>query len=134
MSEDAAQIHRLLLPDLLRRLAERFGLAIALRFAADFGGRLLYLPKKAASDHHIAVAVGLPVLEWLIGEFRPGEKVLVPLGPHSSYSRRIAEIRRLLQAGESAATIVQIVQCHGRTVRRHRKTLRERDDRQGKLL
>jgi hypothetical protein len=125
---------RIWLPHVLFELAETFGLPVALRFAAEFGGRRLAVPEEAHGDHPVARQFGIAVLEWMIDQWGP-QNLLIPLGPQSSYNRRIGEIRRLLQAGEDAATIVRAVGCHERTIFRHRRTLKERrqDERQGAL-
>lgn len=113
------------LPALLRDLAEAHGLGVMLRVAADFGGREIKVPAKATASHPVARAVGLPVLRWLIQRRHPGEKVMVPLGPASTWRRRQALIRKLLAEGVPTAEIVARLGCHTRTVRRHRKALRE---------
>lgn len=112
------------LPDLLRRIAGKFGLGVALQFADDFGGREIKLPAKASPDHAIAKAVGLPVLAWLLKHRHPGEKLVVPLGPLSTYSRRIATIRRMLREDAPTERIVREIRCHERTIRRHRAAAR----------
>ena len=122
------------LPHMLFEMAESFGLAVALRFGAEFGGSRLAIPEKPHDDHAVAIMFGMDVLVWLIGRWG-NSKPLVPLGPHSSYKRLIAETRRLLQDGEDSAAIIRAVGVHERTIYRHRKTLRERqqDHRQGSL-
>lgn len=132
MSADVEE--RIWLPHLLFDLAEAFGLAAALRFASAYGGRRLAVPKEVHEEHPIARDFGLPVLAWLVAR-GPGERILVPLGPQSSYTHRIGEIRRLLREGEDPATITRAVGCHVRSVYYHRRALRERDadDRQGTL-
>ncbi len=125
---------RVWLPHMLFELAQAFDLALVLRFAAEFGGRRLPVPRQAHADHPVAREFGIEVLDWLVARW-PGETPMVPLGPQSSYTRRIGEIRRLLQAGEDSATIVRAIGCHERTLFRHRATLKERrqDQRQGAL-
>lgn len=112
------------LPDLLRAMARDLGLPTALRFAAEFGGREIFVPMKATAEHKIAVAVGLPALRWLIKVRQPGEKLIVPLGPHSSYRARIVAARRMLDEGRSTEEIVRALQMHERSVRRHRSARR----------
>lgn len=113
------------LPDLLRAMAADLGLAPMLRFAAEFGGRELYIPVKAKPDHNVAHAVGVETLRWLV-ERRPGEKLIVPLGPHSSYRARIVAARRMIDAGKSTSEIVAALRMHERSVRRHRNSIRDR--------
>jgi hypothetical protein len=123
------------LPGLLREVAERFGLATALKFGAEFGGNYISVPASAEPHFKIAVVMGTPFLEWLVA--RSGsEKLMVPLGPHSSYNARVAAIRRMTAEGASAAEIRAALFCHSRTVTRHRRTLRERrpDPRQPRLI
>ncbi len=124
---------RIWLPHVLFELAEAFGLPLALRFAAAYGGRRLQIPAKVHADHPVARDFGAPLLAWMIERWG-SQQLPIPLGPHSSYTRRIGEIRRLLRDGEDAATIVRMTGCHERTIYRHRRTLKERDDgRQGAL-
>jgi hypothetical protein len=118
---------RVWLPHVLFEMAEAFGQPVALRFAAEFGGRRLSLPQVEHPDHPVAELFGLEVLSWLIERW-PGTALLIPLGPHSSYKRLIAETRRMLANGEDNATITRVVGCHERTVFRHRRALREKKD------
>ena len=122
------------LPHMLFEMAEEFGLAVALRFGAEFGGHRLPIPEKPVDDHPVAAAFGMDVLVWMIKRW-PKSNPLVPLGPHSPYKRLIAETRRLLQDGEDSAAIIRAVGVHERTIYRHRKALNERcqDGRQGTL-
>lgn len=122
------------LPHMLFELYEVFGLGLALRFGAEFGGRRLSIPEAVSEDHPVAQAFGVEVLAWLIKRWGK-ESPTVPLGPHSSYKRLVAETRRLVQGGEDAATIIRAVGCHERTIYRHRRAIREQqhDDPQGSL-
>jgi len=112
------------LPQVLFEVAERFDLATALKFADVYGGKRLYIPQQAGPEHPIAATFGAEILEWLVARWG-GAALLVPLGPASSYTRRVAEIRRMLQAGEDSATIIRAVGCHERTLTRHRKALKD---------
>lgn len=124
MPRDPEPIATAWLPDLLRAMARDLGLTTALRFAAEFGGREIFVPMKARPDHRIAQAVSLTALEWLINNRQPGEKLIVPLGPHSSYRARIVAARRLLDEGRSTEEIVRALRMHERSVRRHRAAKR----------
>lgn len=115
------------LPDLLRDMAADLGLALMLRFAAEFGGREIYVPKRAVMVHAVAGRAGFDVLKWLVAR-QPGEKLLVPLGPHSSYGARIAAARRMVDEGRTTAEIVRALRMHERSVRRHRRAVREANE------
>lgn len=120
------------LPQLLYDIAEKFGLTVALRFAAAYGGKRLYIPEKLRPDHPVSRDYGPDLLAWLIARWG-GTDLMIPLGPSSSYRHRIAEIQRLLRAGEDSATIIRVIGCHERTLYRHKAALREGarvDDRQ----
>jgi hypothetical protein len=119
------------LPTVLFDIAQVFGLGRALTFAGEFGGRRVYIPKTPAGGAKIAAAVGHDLLEWLVERYG-GENLLVPLGEHSGYSQRIAQVRRLVDQGESASTITKVAAVHRRTVQRHRAKVR--DDDQGGLF
>ncbi len=113
------------LPDLLRAMAQGLGLAVMLRFAADFGGREITLPAKATAAHPIAKSIGLPALRWLLKHRHPGEKIGVPPGPAATYTKRIVMIRRLLKEGVDTVEIIRRLGVHQRTIRRHRAMMRD---------
>ncbi|MBX9700972.1 MAG: hypothetical protein K2X74_16160, partial [Acetobacteraceae bacterium] len=71
------------LPALLSAMADRFGLDLALRFAARHGGTYLYLPARADAQHPVAQEFGLAVLQWLLGTKLggPQTRIVVPRGP-----------------------------------------------------
>lgn len=121
-----ASVDLVQLPSLLRELAEAHGVAAALRFAADFGGREIMVPTKASPDHPIAKSIGLPALRWLIAARYPGEKIDVPLGPLSTYRKTIEATRRLVEQEAPTADIVRKLGVHTRTVRRHRSARKRR--------
>ncbi len=122
------------LPHVLYEIEAAFGQAVMLAFAAEFGGGKISIPARPAPEHRIAQAFGLPLLEWLVERWG-GTALLVPLGPQSSHGKLVRETRRLLQAGEDAATIRRLVGCHQRTIHRHRAALRDDEARmQGDLF
>lgn len=128
---------RVFLPDLLREVKDGWGLDTALEFAEVFGGKVIYVPQQAAPDHPVAKAMGCDFLAWLIDRRRGGVPLVVPLGPQSSYRKRIQLIRRLLQEGQPINEIVRLTRCHERTVRRHKEALKGEgvlSSHQGELL
>ena len=121
------------LPSILFDLNQLFGARITLRFSAEFGGRHLYVPQEASADHRIAQTVGLNVMEWLVENYG-GEYTLIPLGDHSSYTKRVNHVRRMVAEGETLGTITRVVHCHERTVFRHRAKVKSPDKDQGDLF
>ena len=107
------------LPTILFDMHQLFGGRIALQFAAEFGGRRLYVPKEACADHRIAQVIGLDAMQWLVENYST-LYVMVPLGEHSSYNKRIGMVRRMVDDGETVATITRAAKCHERSVYRHR--------------
>ncbi len=70
------------LPNLLREMADAFGLDAALGFAESFGGQYLHLPAEAKPDHPVAQACGQPLLAWLMERHSRLERIVVPKGPN----------------------------------------------------
>ena len=132
------------LPDLLRAMSERFGLATALRFAELFGGRYLHLPKVPEPGHPVARALGeqgVAVLAWLLEHERAkasgGEdRIVVPKGPTSRSAVMRARVADLLSERRTVNEIAVETGLHVRDVHRHKARLRdaEADTRQRRLL
>jgi hypothetical protein len=123
------------LPNLLREMADAFGLDVALAFARRFGGRYLHLPKAARADHPVASAVGVEVLAWLIARHDQLERIVVPKGPNAVRAQRVAAVREMTAAGRSAEAIAAAVGMHVRDVHRARAKVREAEAaRQGRFV
>jgi hypothetical protein len=112
------------LPDLLREIRDDWDLDTAIKFAERFGGTVTYVPQTVKGGAAIAETMGEPFLAWLV-ERRAGRPTVVPLGPHSSYRKRIQFIRALLKEGRPVNEIVRLAKCHERTVRRHQSALQD---------
>jgi len=113
-------------PELLQRVAEARGAGVALRLAASYGGRELYVPRPEAIDelHPLALALGLAAARHVADVLGHG-KIMVPLGPASSIARRKDLIRELLAKGKSNAQVAEALGIHRRTVELRRQRDRE---------
>lgn len=106
------------LPDLLDRMADRFGVDKALQFAQCYGGRRLHVPARPRADHPIAAVMGLPVLCWLIEEVGAAEWVLVPKAAGATILQQVQACKALRAAGYSRNQIAEKMGLHFRTVER----------------
>lgn len=123
--QDGARDARPWLPNLLREMADAFGLDVALRFAECFGGRYLWMPAESRPDHPIAQQFGEPVLAWLIAGHARLDRIIVSKGPSTGRGRRWAEFRRLVAAGMSASHIAAALGLHVRTIYAWKRRLRD---------
>lgn len=108
-------------PDVLQQVAEACGAGAALRLAASYGGRELYLPRPDAINegHHLAVQLGLATARRVAETLREG-KIVIPMGPTNSAARRAEAMRRMKRDGATIASTAKAVGLHERTVyRRH---------------
>ena len=123
------------LPNLLREMAEAFDLRTALRFGELFGGRYLHLPAEARPDHKVAVALGVPVLQWLIDRHDRLERITVPKGAHQDRAQMAALIRHMTAQRATADEIAVATGLHVRQVHRWRARLQaEESARQADLF
>ena len=130
------------LPTLLREMAEAHGLEMALAFAKRFGGRHLYLPPRAASDHPVTHAFGIEMLEWLLtrpqhaGDGRSRvTRIVVPKGPDQDKAMRVKALRALLARPLTNDEVAAETGLHVRDVSRWRARFREdQARRQGDLF
>lgn len=120
-------VNRRRLPDLLERIAEACGTNTALRVAEVLGGRKIKVPRKATPKCALARSVGLEAAAAIV-EMYGGEVMLVPLGPASWYARWQDQIAAHTEAGLSIAATAKAVGVHERTVERHRKAIRSRQE------
>ena len=106
-------------------LAELIGAEARDRLVSRFGGRELYVPKRARVDGKLAEAVGLPAAEVLAREYG-GVALTVPLGRRSAPEARRRRVATLKDQGHTHSEIAALVGCHIRTVRRdvaHQKAM-----------
>lgn len=107
-------------------MAERFGEEVARRFIDHFGGTEIYLPQKAEADHPVSVAVGLDVLRWLIDTLGGGA-LNIPVGVRSAWGIAAIRLRQLIIEGaHSDSQIARLARCDVRSVRRARRSMRDR--------
>lgn len=110
-------------PRLLREVADVFGDARALKFAMEFGGQRLRIPKRPHAQHALARALGLDLLRWLSAQ-HGGEYLQIPTGARSVMAEQAELVRRLVAAGLSANEVARQARVHLRTVHRMRERLR----------
>jgi hypothetical protein len=103
------------LPHLLREVAEVFGEAMAAKLARTFGGQYVYLPKRALPSHPIAKATNVAVLAWLIQHHDECARIIVPSGRALLLGDRVAQAKKLHDAGMTVAQIASRVRVHVRT-------------------
>lgn len=121
------------LPHLLSQLADVVGVARALAFASDFGGRNLSVPSRSrlGDDHRIVRALGRAGADRL-ADLYGGETILVPMGPAGSLAEARRRLARALDGGASADTAAAQAGLHRRTAFRMRRKMK--DGRQGGLF
>lgn len=95
-------------------LAAVIGYTSTREVAAWFAGRALYVPQRAASDHPLAVLLGMPVLRALVAEFG-GEQLRVPTDNADQWAVRDRRVAEQLAAG---ATVAAIAAAEGLSDRR----------------
>lgn len=123
------------LPGLLFDIADRFGLDVALAFAARHGGGYLYVPARASAEHPIAREFGEELLAFLIDHCGGWQKIVVPKGPSDGAAARAAAVRELTAKGWDATRIARRLGVHVRTVHADRAAARaEAESRQGELF
>jgi DNA-binding transcriptional regulator LsrR (DeoR family) len=122
----AAPVPRKHLPHLLREIADVFGEPMAAKLAHAFGGRYVYLPKRALPSHPIAKATSVGLLAWLIQHHDECERIIVPCGRALLVSDRVAQAKTLPDAGLTVAAIASRVRVHVRTIHTYLRLARER--------
>lgn len=114
------------LPPVLARVAEACGRGAALRLASEFGGTVIYVPKKAQPSSPLVRTIGAAAVEMMIAEFGHGN-LEIPLGPFGLRRDTHRAIRRGLAQQRSQAKVARAVGVHHRTVRRHAQRLRSEE-------
>lgn len=122
----------------LDELIEVVGEPAALALVQAMGGTRFYVREHIPEDSPIAEAIGLEAAQILASHIATGIgglAVEIPRGPAgqmAQYRRRLLE--RAATPGLTESEIAREMGVHGRTVRRARARLRERDDDQGSLF
>ena len=114
---------RLYLPHLLAELAEVVGSARVLAFAREFGGRRLSVPKRAADDHRIVIALGRAGADRLTAMYG-GETIDVPQGPAGTIAEARRRMAQALDDGASIDGAAGRSGLHRRTAQRMRRRLK----------
>jgi hypothetical protein len=122
---------RLPLPHLLAELADVAGTGAALAFAAEYGGRIVYVPRTLAPDHRFIAVLGREGAERLV-ELRGGENVTIPYGPAGTVAQARRRMVQALEAGKSGNEAAAAGGMTQRTAFRIKK--RMRDGSQGSLF
>lgn len=91
-----------------RRLVQLLGVDDALKFAAAFGGRRLYVPKARSlkADGAIVAAIGADAAMKIVAEYR-GLEIMVPKCQRWLIAKRNAVIWSELQAGRSVRSVAE---------------------------
>lgn len=116
---------RLWLASLLFDMREAFDEPTALKFAAEFGGNRLSVPKRALADHKVAKLFGQDVMDWLVKR-DGGSEITVPMANQSFARQRLAALEEDVQNGTSTAVLIKRYGIHRETVKRARRRLRAR--------
>jgi hypothetical protein len=116
-------------PEVLRAVAEECGVGVALALAGAFGGRELYVPRpeNIGEDHPLAIALGLAAARLAAAALGAGS-LMIPLGPASTFHRRLAAMRRLRREGKSNGEAARLLGVHRRTVELRHQRDRERGE------
>ncbi len=104
-------------PYVLQQVAEACGAGAALRLAATYGGRELYVPRPEAIDegHHLALHLGLATARQ-VAKVLGSNRIMVPLGPASTVERRKLLMRKMRIEGKSNGQVAKALGVHRRTV------------------
>lgn len=104
-------------PYVLQQVAEACGGGAALRLAATYGGRELYVPRPEAIDegHHLALHLGLATARRIAAVLGTN-RIIIPLGPASTIERRKMLMRQMRAEGQSNGQVAKALGVHRRTV------------------
>lgn len=106
------------LPDLevLARIAARLDRDAAYKLVREYGGTMIYVPRKPTKTHKLAVRLGLKLVVVLVELFGHGS-LWVPLaGTGSAAARR----RAMVETKGTAAEVSRALGVHQVTVHRNR--------------
>lgn len=121
------------LPGVLAQIAAVAGEEAALALAAARGGTQIYLPPVPAEDHWLIGVVGLDAARAICDHLTCGvgpARIDLPLGPMGAAARARAEVDRLIGANKSEREIALATGYTSRAIRRRRKQIGWRDERQ----
>jgi len=118
-------------------IRKTFGLEVADKITAQYGGGCLYIPapQKISKDHSLARLLGHATAQKVAlfvadvisaAGHVSGIQIKVPCGATGRRAQSDAQMRALISAGLSAHEIARRLSVDEKTVRRHRKALRER--------
>lgn len=104
-------------PYVLQQVAEVCGAGVALRLAATYGGRELYVPQPERIDegHPLALHLGLATARQ-VAVVLGSNRIIIPLGPVSSVERRKQAMRQMRRDGLSNGQTAKVLGVHRRTV------------------
>jgi hypothetical protein len=132
------------LPAMLQEIAEVAGEAAALKIAAQYGGKRVYIPARPGPDDHwLTALVGIEAATRLCTHFavdrRRGAQIEIPLHATGTYRQFLRSLSRqmheLNEAGLSSSEIAGRLGLTQRTVFRHRERHRGGgNDDQGSLF
>jgi hypothetical protein len=122
------------LPDVLQRIEEELGQGAMLQFAHAFGGQRVNIPRKVRANSPLARELGADLAQKIVDVLGGGADITVPMGPATLMGRAKRRAYQLIAEGKSANAVVREVGLHEVTVRRLRRRLRERDERQDDLF
>jgi hypothetical protein len=119
------------LPAVIAEIAEVAGLDAAWTLAEKRGGRDVYIPHRAIAGHWLPELVGMEAAQKICAHYRVGDTGARILIPMASAARAKARFGEVLGAGTSNSQAAELLGVHERTVRRHRKRIRQTDSDQG---
>lgn len=104
-------------PYVLQQVAEACGAGVALRLAAAYGGRELYVPRPEAigESHPLALHLGLATARQ-VAAVLGSNRIIIPLGPLSSFERRKEAMRRMRREGKSNGEAAKVLGITRRAV------------------
>lgn len=103
------------------------GKEAARKLLVAFGGTRIYVPGRLGDDHPLMATMGEAAALALVADIssgRGGAEVHVPLGGTGARAREREELRGLIAAGLSAATIARRLGISRRTVFREKRRQR----------
>lgn len=101
----------------LEDISNIIGTEATLKLAMNFGGTLVYLPKKPKKNSKLSQIVGYENLVKLSKEFGWGD-VLIPMGHFRGIGYRRIQVAKMVEQGKSNNDIALVAGIHERTVRR----------------
>ncbi|MGI8396351.1 helix-turn-helix domain-containing protein [Agrobacterium deltaense] len=122
------------LPVVMREIAEVAGLEAAWAIVQAQGGRVAYIPAKAAPGHWLPELVGMEAAAKICNFYKAGDsgyRILVPIAKDAAKRLRLV---KALADGMSAPDAAAAAGMHVRSAFRARKRMKHSDDDQGSLF